>query len=258
MVDSKKHKKWAKMAVFLVIVFIVSFAGAAMAFNLFSSKEKEVKNKDGVVVKTKNTESLTTMQIVDLAQDAVVEIKCEVVGEENTAKAGQTVMSAGSGVVWREDGYIATNAHVVDGAKTIKVTLRNKNEYIAELVGKDESKDVALLRIAATGLTPVEFGNSDNLKVGERVVVIGNALGTLGGSATDGIVSAVDRHINISGHEMTLVQTNAEINPGNSGGGMFCEHGQFVGMIVAGVEDGEGLGFAIPSVVVRDVVNRFI
>ena len=75
MVDSKKHKKWAKTAVFLVIVFIVSFAGAAMAFNLFSSKEKEVKNEDGVVVKTKNTESLTTMQIVDLAQDAVVEIK---------------------------------------------------------------------------------------------------------------------------------------------------------------------------------------
>lgn len=228
---------------FLLSAFIIGFVGGAFAHNLFDSNdamENEIK------LQSADTHALSTSQIVALVENSVVEI--------------ETTSGAGSGVVLTEDGYIVTNAHVVESATSIKIKLHNESEYTAQLFGKDESADIAVLKINASNLTPVTFRNSDEIKVGERVIVIGNPLGSLGGSVTDGVISAVDRVLSINGNEMSLIQTNAEINAGNSGGGMFGEDGQFVGLIVAKSkgDDLEGLGFAIPSNTVKNVINKLM
>ena len=120
---------------------------------------------------------------------------------------------AGSGVILSEDGYIATNNHVIEGARKITVRLKSGESYSASLVGTDAVTDVAVLKIDATGLSPVTFGDSASLEVGDTAVAIGNPLGTLGGTVTDGIISALDRDIILDGQTMTLLQTNAAINP---------------------------------------------
>lgn len=195
----------------------------------------------------------TTQEVVEKAADSVVEITTEsvVTGQYMQQYVSQ---GAGSGVIISEDGYIITNNHVIDGANSITVTLRNGETYTAKLIGKDSQIDVALLKIEATGLTATTFGNSDNLKVGETAIAIGNPLGQLGGTVTNGIISALDREISIDGETMTLLQTNAAINPGNSGGGLFNANAELVGLVVAksSGSDIEGLGFAIP---INNVVN---
>lgn len=174
---------------------------------------------------------------------------------------GQFVESgAGSGVVIREDGYIITNNHVVSGASSIKVTMSDDTEYSATVVGGDSRSDIAVLKIEATGLTPAVIGNSDNLAVGQTVLAVGNPLGVLGGTVTNGIVSALNREMNVDGILMTLIQTNAAVSPGNSGGGLFSENGELVGIVNAKSrgENAEGLGFAIPINTAMATANDLI
>lgn len=133
---------------------------------------------------------------------------------------------AGSGIVYSKDGYILTNNHVIDGASTIEVTLHDGTTYDATLVSTDEQSDVAVLKIDADNLTPVTLGDSSELNVGDLAVAIGNPLGTLAGTATDGIISGLEREITLEGKSMTLLQISASINPGNSGGGVFDQYGQ--------------------------------
>lgn len=195
----------------------------------------------------------STQEVAEKAANSVVEITTEsVVSGQYMQQYVST--GAGSGVIISEDGYIITNNHVIDGANTITVTLKNGKSYTAKLIGKDSQVDVALLKIEETGLSPVTFGDSDNLKVGETAVAIGNPLGKLGGTVTSGIISALNREITIDGETMNLLQTNAAINPGNSGGGLFNANAELVGLVVAksSGSDVEGLGFAIP---INDVVN---
>ena len=127
-------------------------------------------------------------------------------------------------------------------------------------MGRDDNLDVALLKIDASGLTVASFGDSDQLQLGEKVVAIGNPLGQLGGTVTEGIVSALNREITIDGKAMTLLQTDASINPGNSGGGLFNDQGQLIGLVVAksAGEDVEGLGFAIPINDVQEILNDLL
>ena len=163
-------------------------------------------------------------------------------------------------MVYSEDGYIVTNNHVIEGASNIKVTLHDGTEYPATLVAADSLTDVAVIKIDATDLPAVKFGDMDDLNVGDAVVAIGNPLGTLSGTATEGIVSALEREITIDGKQMTLIQTSASINPGNSGGGMFDGSGQLIGIVVAkssgtGIE---GLGFAIPVNTVSKAVDNIM
>ena len=162
---------------------------------------------------------------------------------------------SGSGVILTEDGYIGTCAHVVVGAKSIKVTLNDDTSYDATIIGTDVRNDVAIIKIEATGLTPAALGDSDMLTVGEDVIAIGNPLGELRGTATSGIISAVRRTIEVEGNTMELVQTDAAISPGNSGGGLFNASGKLIGIVNAKVSDttAEGLGFAIP---VNNVLNE--
>lgn len=174
---------------------------------------------------------------------------------------GQFVESgAGSGVVIREDGYIITNNHVVSGASSIKVTMSDDTEYTATVVGADSRSDIAVLKVDATGLTPAVIGDSNALAVGQTVLAVGNPLGVLGGTVTNGIVSALNREMNVDGTLMTLIQTNAAVSPGNSGGGLFSENGELVGIVNAKSrgENAEGLGFAIPINTAMATANDLI
>lgn len=199
----------------------------------------------------------TTSDIVKKTADSVVEIATEgvVTGSFNR----QYIQSgAGSGVIISEDGYIVTNHHVIENANTITVTLRDgSTTYEATLIGSDEDNDIALIKIDAEGLTPATLGDSSSLAVGDYVVAIGNPLGTLGGTVTDGIISALAREVTIEDKNMTLLQTNAQISPGNSGGGLFDASGNLVGIVNAkdSATEVEGIAFAIPINTVIDTIK---
>lgn len=185
--------------------------------------------------------------VANAVKDSVVEISTEMATGNSFFQ--QFVQSgAGSGVIISKDGYIITNNHVIEGATRISVRLTNGAEYEAKLIGTDDQADIAVLKIEATDLTFAVIGSSKDLVVGEEVLAIGNPLGELGGSVTNGIISALDREMTIEGQTMRLLQTNAAINPGNSGGGLFNMDGELVAIVNAkssglGIE---GLGFAIP------------
>jgi serine protease Do len=207
--------------------------------------------------------ALSVQEIAALASPSVVEIRTEQVS--NHTIFGQYVQEgAGSGVILSEDGVIVTNNHVVGGASRITVTTKAGDSYEATLVGTDSKTDIAVLRVEANNLTPAIMGDSDSLTVGEYAMAIGNPLGQLGGTVTDGIISALSRDVTISGETMTLLQTNAAINPGNSGGGLFNEKGELVGIVNAksSSKDSsttiEGLGFAIPINTVKKSVQELL
>ena len=160
-----------------------------------------------------------------------------------------TLAAEGSGIVYTEDGYIITNAHVVENSSLLKVVLNNEEVYEAKLIGSDADTDLALLKIEATGLTPIEIGDYDALAVGDFVMAVGNPGGMeFSSSVTFGIVSAKDRPMDIDGgYTMNTIQTDAAINPGNSGGALVNMDGKLVGINSAKyVANGyEGLGFSI-------------
>ena len=194
--------------------------------------------------------------------DSVVEIETEAVITSSFMRQ-YISQGAGSGVIISPDGYIVTNHHVISDAQKIEVTLRNGSSYQAVLVGSDPENDIAVLRIIVppdVTLSCAVLGDSDRLIVGEPVVAIGNPLGELGGTVTDGIISALERSIVIDGQEMTLIQTNAAINPGNSGGGLFSLYGELVGIVNAKSSGSgiEGLGFVIPVNKAKPIISDLI
>lgn len=202
-----------------------------------------------------NINSLT--KVVEVVKDSVVEIKTESVVTGGFYYGDYVSEGAGSGVIITADGYIVTNNHVIDGASKITVTLTNTNSYEATLIGKDAQTDLALLKIDEINLVPAILGDSDKLKVGETAIAIGNPLGNLGGTVTDGIISSLSRELTVDGQKMTLLQTNAAVNPGNSGGGLFNIYGELIGVVNA-KSDGEnieGLGFAIPINIAKKVIE---
>lgn len=206
-----------------------------------------------------SNDSLTLQQIIAAAQPTVVEIRTETVSN-NFLLQEYVSEGAGSGVIITSDGYIVTNNHVIANARTINVTLSDGTSYPATLVGKDAATDLAVVKIDATNLPMAVLGNSDGIQVGDTVVAIGNPLGRLGGSATNGIISALDREITIDNETMSLLQTNAAVNPGNSGGGLFNSNGELIGIVNAKSSGTniEGLGFAIPVNDVKTVAEQLI
>lgn len=203
-----------------------------------------------------DTEELSFQEIYAKCYPSVVSI---------TAMVSDTSYFWGTGIVISEDGYIATNAHIIEGAYSATVTLYDDREYEALLIGIDGVSDLAVLKIEAEGLTAAEFC-SDQVSVGDSVVAIGNPLGAeLRGTMTDGIISAISRDIPYNNHSMTLLQTNAAINDGNSGGPLINMHGQVVGItnmkMKAANESAtgiEGIGFAIPVSTIKSVVDELI
>ncbi|MBQ3160034.1 MAG: trypsin-like peptidase domain-containing protein, partial [Clostridia bacterium] len=206
----------------------------------------------------------TKAQIVEMSAPSVVGIDTISTATTNSYWYGYgqsyDVPGSGSGVILTEDGYIATCAHVVEGAKSVKVTLNDDTAYDATIVGTDKRNDIAIIKIDATGLTPAVVGDSETLTVGSEVIAIGNPLGELRGTATAGIISATNRTIEVESQTMTLIQTDAAISPGNSGGGLFDATGKLIGIVNAKVSDSraEGLGFAIPVNSVLDEISDLL
>ncbi|MDR2648455.1 MAG: trypsin-like peptidase domain-containing protein [Clostridiales bacterium] len=196
-------------------------------------------------------------------KQSVVEISTETVAT-NAWMRQYITGGAGSGVIISADGYVVTNNHVVADARSITVRLANGQKYPAALKGADAQTDLAVIKIEANELTPVVFGDSSKLVVGEPAIAVGNPLGELGGTVTSGIISALDREITIDGENMSLLQTDAAINPGNSGGGLFNISGQLVGVVNAKSMSSssgapvEGIGFAIPINTAKLVINDLI
>lgn len=219
-------------------------------------------NADGDKITSAGQAYNSISEVYYAISGSVVEITTETV--QNGSWMGQYVSEgAGSGVIIDERGFIVTNHHVVEGATNIVVRLTTGEEFEAVLMGSDQGADLAVLKIN-TGdidLTVAPLGCSGDLVVGEDIVVIGNPLGSLGGTLTTGIISATERTIIVDGTEMVLLQTNAAINPGNSGGGMFNMAGELVGVVNAKMagSDIEGLGFAIPvdyaHGIIEDLIN---
>ena len=195
----------------------------------------------------------TRAQICEIAAPSVVGI--DVIAPVTYWGRVYETEGSGSGVILTTDGYIATCAHVVDGASSIKVTLNDDTSYDATIVGSDSRNDLAIIKIDAENLVAAEIGDSNMLTVGEDVIAIGNPLGELRGTATSGIISALRRPVVIDSVEMELVQTDAAISPGNSGGGLFNASGKLIGIVNAKASgnNAEGLGFAIP---INDVLSE--
>lgn len=265
----KKEKKGVPTAIFVICLvvgvvmsMIFGMVGIAVGSNFITDGETSIVENGGNgngAIDAKPSDKVeidlpegTIAAAAQKAGDSVVEITTEVVS--TNFFYGQFVQSgAGSGVIIdAEDGYIITCAHVVDGASTVTVTLKNGEKYDAELVGSDSRTDIAVIKIDAKNLVEAKLGNSDNLVVGQTAIAIGNPLGTLGGTVSSGIISALNREITIDGQGYSLLQIDTSINPGNSGGGLFDIEGNLIGVVNAksgGDGSGttiEGLGFAIP------------
>ncbi len=202
-------------------------------------------------------EGLSTTAVVHKVSPSVVSIDLFIKGEREA-------VGAGSGIIFNEDGYIVTNAHVVEEVDSIGVLLDDGRFFEAALVGQDVWNDLAVLRIKAEGLVAAEFGDSSKVEVGQRAIAIGNAAGILPGSPTQGIISGVDRRIDVDTQEgyvkMRLLQTDAAINPGNSGGALVNMYGQVIGINIAKLQSVEidNIGFAIPSSIAVPIIENII
>ena len=267
----KKKKGGAKIAALCLVCAlvggIVGSAGVAAATGVLGGGSTTIyeATRQPTVVNVSNItgqEQLTAPEIYAAYVGSTVGITTEIV---TTNGWGQPVSqaAAGSGFVITDDGYILTNYHVIEDASSIKVSFIDGSSYDAELVGGESENDIAVLKIDAAGLTPVVIGDSDNVKVGEQVVAIGNPLGELTYSMTSGIISAKDRSITMeNGEVMNMIQTDTAINSGNSGGPLFDMYGQVIGITSAKLSGSssssatiEGLGFAIPINDVKGMVE---
>lgn len=268
---AKKPKKQRKpisrggIAIALAVTMVFS-CGLGFGGGYFANKVNTSTSGSLNITKTSNSGTTTTAsststanstsEIVKKTADSVVEISTESVVTGSFAQQ-YVQQGAGSGVIISQDGYILTNNHVINGANSVKVRLRDGTEYDATIIGSDSDNDIALLKVSATGLSPATFGDSNSLAVGDYVVAIGNPLGELGGTVTDGIISALARKVTIEDTQMTLLQTNAQVNPGNSGGGLFNANGELVGIVNAkqSATEVEGIAFAIPINNVLDILS---
>ena len=219
-----------------------------------------------VTVSVKQVDGQTKMEPAEVYASTVN----SVVSINTTATAGTNIFgqtvetaSAGSGFIISSDGYIVTNYHVVKGATSVKVTLYSGDTYDATVIGGDSDYDVAVIKINAGGLPAVTLGNSADVNVGDTVLAIGNPLGELTFSMSQGIVSCCDRAINVDGTPFNMIQVDASINPGNSGGPLVNLYGEVVGIVSAKYSSYsnttvEGLGFAIPISDVRAIITDII
>ena len=204
-------------------------------------------------VETDHGRELTAQEIYQRVNPSVVTVMVQL----------DDSISVGTGVIFRADGYILTNYHVLAGGRDCTVAMDTGRTYEARYVAGDERNDLAVLKVELTGLPAATFGDSDQLVVGDKVYAIGNPLGVeLRGTLTDGIVSAINRDVQVDGRTMTLVQTNAALNSGNSGGPLINAYGQVVGIntikMSSDYSNVEGLGFAIPSASIRRLVNDLL
>lgn len=271
-VQPKKHHGGVGRVVALILSCAVisaacGFGGAILAQNGSRTGKTTVQqsNRTAANVSVKKVDGQTLMSPAEVyasTVNSVVSINCSAV---STNIFGQQTESAssGSGFIYTADGYIVTNQHVVANASSINVTLYNGDTYPATLVGSDSDYDVAVLKIDAKDLPAVTLGSSTDVNVGDTVMAIGNPLGELTFSMSQGIVSCVNRAINVEGTPFNMIQVDASINPGNSGGPLMNLYGEVVGIVSAKYSSYanttvEGLGFAIPINDVQSIIKDII
>lgn len=264
----KHHRGIGRVVALLLSCAVISaacgFGGAILAQNGSSTGKTTVQqsNRTATTVNVKKVDGQTLMSPAEVyasTVNSVVSINCSAV---STNIFGQQTESAssGSGFIYTADGYIVTNQHVIANASSINVTLYNGDTYPATLVGSDSDYDVAVLKINAKDLPAVTLGNSTDVNVGDNVMAIGNPLGELTFSMSSGIVSCVNRAINVEGTPFNMIQVDASINPGNSGGPLMNLYGEVVGIVSAKYSSYadttvEGLGFAIPINDVQSIIS---
>ena len=267
--SAPKEKKYvtrgALVACMILTMIVSSLLGAMVAGSMMkntasgSRTERDDSKLSQLDLSDATGSEMTVGEIIKMNEDAVVEIVVSGTSQNMWGQL-QLTQGAGSGIIVKEDGYIATNHHVIQGATKVEVTLHNGETYPARIVGSDADNDVAVIKIDAKGLSTATIGDSSTVEVGDLAVAIGNPLGQLGGTATSGIISALDRTLNVEGTTLTLLQTDAAINGGNSGGGLFNSKGELIGIVEskASAVGVEGLAFALPINNVSAIINDMI
>ena len=242
---------------------LAGWGGAAIAKSSGTEKTAiQQSDRQPVSVQVKTVDGQTKMEPAEVYASVVnsaVSINCSATSTNIFGQQTQTA-SSGSGFIITEDGYVVTNYHVISGASSVQVTLYNGDTYDATVIGGDSDYDVAVLKINASGLQPVTLGESADVNVGDTVLAIGNPLGELTFSMSQGIVSSCDRAINVDGTPFNMIQVDCSINPGNSGGPLVNLYGEVVGIVSAKYSSYssttvEGLGFAIPISDVRSIIT---
>lgn len=264
---AKKKKHGGRIVALILACAVVSglcgFGGASLyRRSVKQSTTMQQSNREAVTVAVKKVDGqklMTPAEVYAATVNSVVSINST---SRSTNFFGQSVptASSGSGFVISADGYIVTNEHVVSGATEVKVTLYDGETYTASFVGADADYDVAVIKVDAANLTPVVLGDSTKVNVGDSVLAIGNPLGELTFSMSQGIVSCCNRAINVDGTPFNMIQTDAGINPGNSGGPLMNLYGEVIGIVSAKYSSYsntavEGLGFALPIADVQSIIR---
>lgn len=236
-----------------------------------SGKKKDKNKKNGIKIAI--TSSVVAIIVSGLlvyaytatrqlsTQEIASQVCPSIVGVVQYKRGLLSETGEGSGIIISKNGYIVTNNHVVEGADRLQVVTSCKDTYNAKIVGTDARTDIAVIKVEADNLTPAKFGNSDKCCVGDKVVAIGNPSGlTLAGSVTQGIISAIDRDIDVCNGPMSLIQTDAAINPGNSGGALINSHGEVIGINSAKIAQAgyEGIGFSIPISFAKPIISNIM
>ncbi|MGF7184015.1 serine protease Do [Desulfitispora alkaliphila] len=268
--DSYYHKpgrsRWGSFMLMLLGAIAGSLIALFLVFNIpyFANQlsPPEVEDRGQVlppVIPSQPPEGQwPVVEIAEKVGPAVVGITNvqEVRGFFGSPRAGN-----GSGVIFDQEGYVVTNYHVIEGAREVIVTIDEERSYPAEVIGADRSTDLAVLKIDADNLPVARFGNSHEVKVGELAVAIGNPLGpNFARSVTSGVISALDRELEIQDLRFNLIQTDAAINPGNSGGALVNRSGEVIGINSAKIATAqvEGMGFAIPISSAKPIIDELI
>ena len=259
---SRKEKKNTLPAVMLavsIVLTVVSILISVSTFLMIRARDTH----PHLGTKPNSTETVRPSENINVTipTDIYAEATAKTV---NSVVVISTAGGSGSGVVWASGesfSYIVTCHHVIDNEKEIKITFYNGKECYAELVGSDARTDIAVLRVNETGLSSILLPNKDTeMMLGQAVIAIGNPLGELGNSVSDGILSSLTRTITIEGSTMELLQTTAAVNHGTSGGGLFDLNGQLIGLVNAKISETsvEGIGFAIPVNTLKAVASELI
>ena len=252
----------------LVCALLGGLVGGGTAYLVSNSSnsdttEVNVSNRKPTEIQLKTVDGenpMTDAELYAANVNSVVSINITATSDPNFFGQTTQTAGAGSGFILTPDGYIVTNYHVVGDADTVKVTLYNGDSYDAQYIGGDEDYDIAVIKIEATDLPNVTLGNSDSLNVGDHVLAIGNPLGELTFSMSEGIASSVNRAIDVDGTPFNMIQVDASINPGNSGGPLMNLYGEVVGIVSAKYSSYsnttvEGIGFAIPISDVQTIIT---
>ncbi len=261
--SKRKNNRSISIVTLIILSLVFGLIGGALSYfvlPLLEVEDIEEQTPNNILIQTNNVPLDAAAAVAEKVMPSVVGISTEIVYSDFFGKRrGEGV---GTGVIVDKNGYILTNSHVVNNGDMTDITvlLHDGRELAGELLWNDSVIDLAIIKIDAQNLNSAELADSDNLKVGQYAVAIGNPLGfQFERTVTAGIISGLNRTIPISNYESIegLIQTDASINPGNSGGPLLNQKGQVIGINTAKIQSGEGLGFAIPINIAQPIVNEF-